>query len=293
MAKFSSPKKQAISVIKNLQGAIIKSVGTARNYEAALTRVSEHLKESKEGSLRQLTVEKAICYLEERGQSVGQSQLNMERQSIQMMMKHLTNRLQQNETLPVIKSEFSESLKSKAYTQIQVKHISNSQQEHNSLATAIAYNAGLRAHELLTLRPEKDQKPDVRPALNTKFFGREGIFYTVIGKGGLIRRVLIPVHLSNQLEKLRLSVLNQIIDRNISYKQYYTINGGNRWSSSFTSASNRVIGKSFGAHGLRHSYAQERMEELRVFGFNRQEALETVSQEMGHFRSTITEIYLR
>jgi integrase len=293
MAKFSSPKKQAVSVIKELQGGVIKSVGTVRNYEAALTRVAEFLKDNKLGSLRQLTTEKAINYLEVRALNVGKSQINMERQSIQIMMKHVTDTLQKKETLPVIKSKLTECFKSRSYSRIQVENIMNVQQQVNSLATQIAYSAGLRAHELLTLRPEKDQMPDVRPALHTKFLGRVGVFYTAVGKGGLIRLVLIPVHLSNKLEKLRLSVPKIIRDRNVLYKQHYNINGGNRWSSSFSSASKRVMYKSFGAHGLRHSYAQERMNELKILGLTRDNALTTVSQEMGHFRSSITETYLR
>ncbi|KAG1682859.1 Valine--tRNA ligase [Nymphon striatum] len=47
------------------------------------------------------------------------------------------------------------------------------------------------------------------------------------------------------------------------------------------------------AHGLRHSYAQERMGELRSQGLTREYALEIVSQELEHFRPDITEIYLR
>lgn len=53
------------------------------------------------------------------------------------------------------------------------------------------------------------------------------------------------------------------------------------------------MGRSTGAHGLRHSYAQERMTELQNRGLSRDAALETVSQEMGHFRPEITETYLR
>ena len=48
-----------------------------------------------------------------------------------------------------------------------------------------------------------------------------------------------------------------------------------------------------GGHGLRHSYAQERMAELKSLGLARAIALETVSQELGHFRAEITEVYLR
>jgi hypothetical protein len=35
------------------------------------------------------------------------------------------------------------------------------------------------------------------------------------------------------------------------------------------------------------------MVELRSFGLSRATALETVSQELGHFRAEITEVYLR
>ncbi len=38
------------------------------------------------------------------------------------------------------------------------------------------------------------------------------------------------------------------------------------------------------AHGLRHSYAQERMQELLGRGVSYNQARELVSQELGHFR---------
>ena len=62
---------------------------------------------------------------------------------------------------------------------------------------------------------------------------------------------------------------------------------------SFSKASNRALFFSNGGHGLRHSYAQERMDELKGLGLSRQVALETVSQELGHFRAEITEVYLK
>ena len=71
------------------------------------------------------------------------------------------------------------------------------------------------------------------------------------------------------------------------------ISSSMNWSNSFSAAANRSLGWSEGAHGLRHSYAQERMHELQKSGLSRDRALETVSQEMGHFRPSITEIYLR
>jgi integrase len=67
--------------------------------------------------------------------------------------------------------------------------------------------------------------------------------------------------------------------------------GGQSWSNSFSKTSNQVLGWRRGGHGLRHTYAQERMREITKIEYER--ALKIVSQEMGHFRANITLIYLR
>ncbi|MDE9483869.1 site-specific integrase, partial [Xenorhabdus bovienii] len=117
--------------------------------------------------------------------------------------------------------------------------------------------------------------------------------YTVQGKGGLVREVLIPHHLAEQLESLRRPEPRPITDRGINYLSSYEIGAGKAWTNSFSAAAGRVLGWSAGAHGVRHSYAQERMSELQRQGLVREDALTTVSQEMGHFRPEITETYLR
>jgi len=63
--------------------------------------------------------------------------------------------------------------------------------------------------------------------------------------------------------------------------------------NSTTKASTRALGWTFGAHGIRHTYAQKRMIELQNLGWKYDSALAVVSQEMGHFRPEITEVYLR
>ncbi len=295
MGKFASAARQAASVMKEVQGRYIPSVGTVRNYEQALTAVAAYAKAARiAGGLRGMTQEQAMTYLEIRGQEVGQSTLNMERQAIQAMMQYVTGKLEPKQTLPVIKSEIEQTLKSRAYTSEQVKMIRGHQTERNALATEIAHAAGLRAHELLTLRPAKEQPMSERPMLDTKWAGREGQIYTVAGKGGLVREVLIPCELAERLEARRLPYPIQITDRNIHYRQHYDINGGQRFSNAFSSASMRALYRSTGAHGVRHGYAQKRMRELQVGQLlTRDKALETVSQEMGHFRPEITEAYLR
>jgi len=263
----------------------IHSIGTARNYEQALTHITKWLQENKLGDLKGLESEKAKNYLELRGQCVGQKTLDQERQAIQL---HLGVKL------PVIKSELCQATKSRAYTAEQISLIAKSQTAKNRLATEIAHAAGLRAHELLTLRSNKNSAASShRQWSNQRFSGREGIIYIVTGKGGLMREVLIPEKLAYQLELAYLTEPITIKDREINYQCHYNIGGGKDWTNSFSAASKRVLGWSHGAHGLRHTYVQTRMNELQQQGFTYQEALGIVSQTLGHFRSDITEVYLR
>jgi len=294
MGKFARADKQAASVMKALQGDVVRSVGTVRNYEQALTRVAEYAKAERiSGGLRGMTPAQAIEYLEQRGQAIGQKTLDMERQALQKMMQHVTGQLDEGKRLFVVHSAQSQVLKSRAYTADQVGRIVQAQSSKNALSTQIAYAGGLRAHELQTLRPVADRGADNRPALASKFQGRDGVHYTVHGKGGLVREVLIPYPLAEQLEQKKLPFPEKIVDRGIYYHRHYALPGGHAWSKSFSAASTRALGWSSGAHGVRHSYAQERLHEVQALGFSRDIALETVSQEMGHFRPDITETYLR
>jgi integrase len=296
MPSFRNARAQAAHAVKtntaygaarhtNRNDNKIHSLGTARNYEQALIRITKWLQENKLGDLKSLTSQKALNYLELRGQCVKQKMLDQERQAIQL---HLGIKL------PVIKSELTQVIKSRAYSFEQVNAVSKAQQEKNRLATEIAFAAGLRAHELLTLQPKFNRAASThREWSKQRFVGREGVTYTVIGKGGLIREVLLPKPLADRLENRRLSQPIKIRDRNIFYKSNYDIAGGKDWSNSFSAASKRVLGWSNGAHGLRHTYAQTRMNELQQHGFFYQEALRIVSQELCHFLPDITEVYLR
>ncbi|WP_230982025.1 site-specific integrase [Pseudomonas sp. Bc-h] len=308
MAKFAKPTKQAASVMKKLQGTHIRSVGTVRNYEQRLIRITAYLQENRLGSLREMTPQRAVDYLQQRAGEVGQKTLDMERQALQAMMQYVTNQLAPGKTLEIIKSTATARLGTKkqptlgrrladqarAYTRQQMILIATRQAPHNSLSTEIAYAAGLRAHELLGLRRTHLQVPDERPANEMKFSGiRETtISYTVHGKGGLIREVRVPIPLAQRLERTRLAEPRVVKDRGINYQQFYGIGGGQPWSKSVSAASKGVLGWSNGAHGLRHTYAQERMAALQRH-LPRKQALEVVSQEMGHFRPEITEVYLR
>lgn len=300
MGGWAKASSQARTVVKELQAlGELSSVRTAANYQNALKQVAEWVKAEYRdgrgpGDLKSMTPADAVAYLEQRGQAVGQSQLDQERQAIQMMQQRLTEQLGPTKRLIVIRSERDEALESRAYSRWQINEIAAHQTPHNALSTQIAAAAGLRAHELLTLSTAQERPADERPAREEKFAIRDGERYTVVGKGGLCREVMIPRELAQQLEALRHAEPQRVTDRGVHYTAHYAIGGGNAWSASFTRASGRALEWSTGAHGVRHTYAQERMSELQLAaGLSYHDALEVVSQEMGHFRPDITEVYLR
>ena len=296
-SKPTDPKKQAAGIVKRLQGARIRSIGTARNYQERLVQIAARL----DVALTALTPERAVAYLEDRAAEVGQKTLDMERQAIQAMMVNVTGQLPPGATLPVVKSVEPHRLKPRAYSPAQVRAVAARQDLRNALATEIVHASGIRAHELLTLGRPEEQPPDDRrdrshltgtAAEGMKFAGRDGVLYTVAGKGGLVREVLLPHRLAERLEERRLDASERVLDRGIRYRQRYDIGGGQAFSASFSRASMEALGKSRGAHGMRHSFAQARMRELMHHAEHRL-ALAIVSEEMGHFRSLVTETYLR
>ena len=263
----------------------IHSLGTARGYGQALKGFAAYLREHRLGDLPGATDQEARQYLAERSHQVGQKTLDLDRQAIQM---HLGLRLE------VVRSDRESALSTRSYTPAQVARIASAQSEANGLATRLAYHAGLRAHELLTLRPAGERSASGHRQWSAdRFAGREGVRYTVVGKGGLVREVLLTRELASAVEARRLEEPRLVVDRGVQYVQCYTIGGGRSWSQSFSSASRRELGFSNGGHGLRHSYVQERMDELQRRGMAYEQARATVAQEVGHFAGETTEAYLR
>ena len=292
----TDPRKQAAGIVKRLQGSRIKSVGTARNYQERLVQVAARL----DVALTAVTPERAVAYLKGRAAEVGQKTLDMERQAIQAMMVDVTRQLPPGATLPVVKSAEPHRPRPRAYSPAQVRAVAVRQDVRNALATEIVHASGIRAHELLTLgRPEEQPPHDRRDrshltgtaAEGMKFASRDGVIYTVAGKGGLVREVLLPRGLADRLEARRLDAPERVVDRGVRYRQLYDIGGGQAFSASFSRASVAALGKSKGGHSLRHSYAQQRMRELMHHAEYRL-ALAIVSEEMGHLRPQITLAYL-
>jgi len=297
--KLPSPERQARDVV----GLLVElnamsrtpgkrpSRGTVRGVRQYLTQIARHI--APDGlELLDLTPGKADAYLRSRAADLRQKALDGQRLALQKLLVHVRGLLPVGGRLDIVKSLLPTRKLGRAYATHQVPMVAARQTTRNALATLVAYAAGLRAHELLTLARPAERPPDVRPARLEKFDGRPGTDYTVVGKGGLVRLVRVSDDLAARLEERRLDDAVPVLDREIRYLARYDVAGGEAWSRSFSRASYAALGWSRGAHGLRHSYAQERMAELqRVLPF--EDALEVVSQELGHFRPSITREYLR
>lgn len=301
MAVFAKPEKQAAKIVAHAlalgkarhtreSNGAIHSLGTARAYQQALKTAAEWGRVRGHRSLKDWSQSTAQKYLLSRSEEVGQKTLDLDRQALKI--------LPQIDKLDRTKSSFDAERKlaeeSRAYTPAQLAAISLAQNERNGLATELAAAAGLRAHELHTLRPVNEQPASGHREWSAdRFAGIDGIRYTVTGKGGLIREVMLPVELAERLEAARFDEPVRVSDRGVHYQQHYGIAAGNSWSASFTRASQTQVGYSTGAHGVRHGYAQQRLETLQRSGRGYEDALLIISQEMGHFRPDITEVYLR
>ncbi|WP_305418718.1 site-specific integrase [Photobacterium leiognathi] len=302
MAKFGANKNtresaenQAKNILKQISE---KHIGTDRNNFDSLVKLAEYANSHLNCSLKDVTQEQALQYLSDRSVDHSQSSLNKDTLAFQRMFQgaKVADPLSKNERLPKIQSEIEQNNASRCYTQRQIEIVQQHQTDKFALSTQIAASAGLRAHELLTLQRIDERSPSERDkcleAKNLKFKGLDGEKYTVQGKGGLIREIVIPTHLAEKLEQHRLDQPTQITDREVHYLSKYDIPGGQRWSNSFTKAAERALGWTTGAHGLRHTYAQERMSDLQNTE-TYQTALAVISQELGHFRPDITLVYLR
>lgn len=239
-AKSATQAKRAMALIKN----DVKSVGTNRNYCQSLKLFCDYLKEcsgSKKADLLGATKEQAQAYLEKRAHEVSQKTLDMDRQAIQKLLTK-TGAMSDGEKFlgddgKIIKSDIKTNLTSRAYTEEQIHAICERQQAHNALATEIAWKAGLRAHELLTIERKDDSKhiATYRPNKESeakfghlRFSGREGDLYIVVGKGGHIREVILPKDLAQRLEETKLETPRIVKDREVYYTQKYDISGGDK-----------------------------------------------------------------
>lgn len=194
-----------------------------------------------------------------------------------------------------VKSEISTTIHSRNYYLSEILLITKNITQMNALSILICYYTGLRAHEVATLQRSNEAiKSNTRNWSDDRFIGISRFkIYLVTGKGGLIREVAIPNELVFLLEKRRRDTPLKVVDRGIYYVSNYDIGFGKALSQSFSRASVKELNWSTGLHGTRHSYAQNRLFKLTNIGVEYVHAMKIVSEELGHFRPSITLCYLR
>lgn len=266
---------------------IVTSAGTARVYRDLVKgflewRIQFRLPQTEQYLPTQM--QQYLCDMADMKRE--QTFLNSAKQALQMTF---------GVQLQSVESEVPTILSSRAYSIKEVEQTMAFQTDRNSISTELSLWAGLRAHELLTLKPATDMEPSKHREWHDNRFSFFEAFtpYTVEGKGGLRRNVAVPVTLAKRLETYRSKAPAKYIDREIYYDPIYDIGGGQAFSQSFCTASKKALGFSNGAHGLRHTYAQKRLAALKSNGKDTEAALLILSQELGHFRPEIVLAYLR
>jgi len=279
---------------KGNESTQIYSLGTARNHTQALAGFARFLNENRLGDLRTATATDTLAYLAVRSGYVKQSALDLDRQAAQM---HLGQKIER------VKSDLVTERGGRAYSSEQLAAIREHLTPRNALAVELCERCGLRAHEVATLRPAAEQPRSTHRAWSDQLHtGKEGYScYTVKGKGGLIREVMIEgsgpggaaTDLAARVEATRLSAPLIRVERGVKVEQYYCLGSGQALSQAFSRGSMKVLGFSNGLHGARHTFCQKEMERLQSSGQSADFAKEIVSQLVGHFRQDIVDIYLR
>jgi integrase len=265
----------------------VVSIGSERSHKSSLRVFGRWLQHVKGKRLRRASKDDAAEFLKWRAGTVGQSAVSLGRQAINL---HLFP----SDPLPFVVSDRPCALQNRAHTDGAMKMLKAAAEPDLLLSIELAQNAGLRAIELVTIGRLTDQAPSQRDWDRRRFMGRTSFeIYVVRGKGKLFREVAIARHLAQRLEKRRRLGSALVRDRTADLDSFYDLLGGQHFSDAFSSMSSRVLGFSHGAHGLRHNFAQRRRDELLCMGLSFDEAIEVLSQELGHFDTKNTLSYLR
>ena len=323
-----NPTKQAELVMRGLNKIRHKkprdkkgfdiNVYSVRSYNhnfAAIERYARDMRARHGITIDKPRPEQVLAYLERRAVNIEGSTLSQDRcalMRIKWVRDHGPAFIKQLKAIQPEKA--ARPKKSKAYRPEQIVAIQGCQTPRNADATQIAWKNALRAHELLTSAPAirvpkgedaarypkecQPTDPDEWNHPRFKDVPDGGSFQVITGKGGLRRLHYFDAEDTRILNRyLRLDENGQpapvmIDDRGTDIRSHYTLPGGQSWSQSVSSASRRALGFSHGAHGLRHTGAQEMVASLIDSGMDRDTAFTHTSHDMGHKRTSITLVYL-
>lgn len=265
----------------------VVSILTETAHVAALTGFARWLSLVSGRHLKNSTPEYATRYLNHIAQTKKQASVSIARQAINL---HLLPKNQ----VPYVNSEIATSLENRAYTDAEIELLRHEAQPALSLSIGISASAGLRGMELITIAPLSALNPSPRIWHCGLFSGREDqVRYAVRGKGGLNREIRVTPKIAEQLDSTARPHPITVSHRGAHLHSHFDVIGGHAFSIQFGRLSKRILGFSLGAHGLRHSFCQQRRNELLSLGFSMDHAIKILSQELGHFCSKNTFAYLR
>lgn len=267
-----------------LNAFAIRSLGTERAYRNVCAAYLRWLRENRLPLDQVHTRGMMMEFLDEYAELHPQKSVDQAVQALQKVW---------SVTLPNVESCVSPEVRGRAYPFSALQKVVVRQSGRHQLSSLACLDGGVRAHECLTLRSPRGEKPSShRQWPSERFAGRKDFaVYLVTGKGGLVREVAISCELAAELQARERPNPVIVRDREIEYTSYFDIGGGQALSSSFTYASKRALGYSAGVHGLRHAFAQNRLSTLiPILGPKR--ALEILAVELGHFRASVSLAYL-
>ncbi len=268
----------------NLVRKFIRSLGTESKYKSCITVFLKWCR-TNGFNTSHITADVGLLFLQQGANKWSQKTLDGYRQALNLVF---------GLELEYVLSGKPTILYPRAYRIEQILFLMQKASNDLSLSIAISAFAGLRALELDTICSSNELSEDDRDWIAQRFEGMDsGVSYVVTGKGGLRRKIFLSVVLSQEMELRRLEYPTKKTSRKIHYTKRYDLTGGQMFSQQFSRLSKSVFGWSTGAHGLRHTYAQSRLDYLQRQGYAWRDALEIVSQEMGHFSINNTLAYFR
>lgn len=266
----------------------ITSVMTAEAHKSALRQYAKWLLTSRQGKhLKNSNVLDAQAYLQQRAKTKRQSTVDLDRQAINF-------HLHSDQPLNYLLANVPTVAQNRAYTPRQLSLLVRYASPTLALSIRLAVEAGLRDMEIISIAPFGALKPSVRDWHPHLFFGRQSdTTYSVWGKGGLCRTVKVSVTTAAEIDKKFRSMPILKKNRKANLTSHFDLLGGQEFSKQFGTLSQKVLGFSYGSHGLRHSFAQLRRNALLCLGLTPVEAFTVVSQELGHFSIKNTLAYMR
>lgn len=265
----------------------VVAVLSEKAHVSTLIQYSVWLHEKKGKHLKNASLEESKMYLEAISKIKSQSTVSLARQAINL-------HLHPSSPISFVKSQIPNKCENRAYSDQQIAFLRQEAEPDLALAIGLSDAAGLRGMELFTLADQSNLTASERDYHPHRFAGRaDDVPLLVHGKGRLIREVRLPPELAAELRKLARAEPQKISHRGAHLQSHFQLVAGQTFSQRFTDLSLKVLGFSNGAHGLRHSFAQRRRNELLCLGYPLEEAIQILSNELGHFSVKNTLAYLR